>query len=380
MAFVLPRNGRPTAAGPSPFAGPTLESCSYVSAAHRDLLQALWRVGNPELFQPAIMQPVEEADMLEDRYLYAGLCALARAHRAGAMSGHLGAAAVAAWLFTHDFEGLPEETCRALAREVDRLEQGEETVWFDPVKTGLTVADFFEPFEPSPRLDNAPAVLVNELWRSVDRLRQSGHNVIFGALALRALRQRGEMAEAAIVQGLDRLLALFKDAGPGRGYYGRARGWLAGSVAPRAPEAEVPPYESPLEAARVALKLVAEHAHEHRRGFGGLFHIINHACALIDLEMLGYRDLARAGVAAHRDHVRLWLALPVLDAELGKLQRADADPLSPDYWRKYRSSVQWSGWLTHRLKTVYGFYRLLRHVEDDTLRAAALRGFGYLMA
>lgn len=318
--------------------------------------------------------------MLEDRYLYAGVCALARAHLAGPMSGHLGASVVAAWLFTRDMPGLPGETCQAIAREADRIERGEETVWFDQARTGLTVADLFEPFEPTPVLDNAPSILVSELWRSIDRLRQSGHNVIFGALALRALEERQELAEKELVQGVDKLLASFKNAGPGRGYYGKGRGWMAGSVAPRAPEDAVDVYDSVEDAARIALRLVADHAHEHRRGFGGLFHIVNHAAALVDLDSLGYADLARAGLAAHRDHVRLWLALPVLDEELGKLKRADADPLGPDYWRTYRNSVQWSGWLTHRLKTVYGFYRLLRVVQDEELRRAALRGFGYLLA
>ncbi len=317
--------------------------------------------------------------MLPDRYLYDGLCALARAHLAGPMAGHLGAAAIAGWLFTADMERLSRDTEAAIAAEIDRIESGEETVWFDAERVGLTVADFFEPFD-APPIDNAAGALVDDLWKSIGALRQSGHNVIFAALALRALSARPQMAEGPIVRGIERLLVAFANAGPGRGYYGRAVGWKAGSTAPRVPEEKAPAYSSVFDAARWSLQLVAEHAHKRRRGYGGLFHVVNHACALVDLHLLGYADLARAGLHGHLDHVRLWLALPVLDHELGRLRQADADPLSPDYWRIYRNSAQWAGWLTHRLKTVYGFYRLLSLVEDGKLRAEALRGFRYLMA
>ena len=116
-----------------------------------------------------------------------------------------------------------------------------------------------------------------------------------------------------------------------------------------------------------------------RQGFGGLFHIINHATALTELSHFGHKDLARKGWAAHRHHVRLWKSLPDVGEELGLLKRAEHDPRTPEYWKR-TESVQWSAWLTHRIKTLYGFLNLLRFVDDPAKRKAAEREFLYLMA
>ena len=131
-------------------------------------------------------------------------------------------------------------------------------------------------------------------------------------------------------------------------------------------------------AAAVVDELIAS-ASQHRRGFGGLFHVINHATALTELARFGYTDLAERGLAAHRHHLQLWQSLPDLTAELGELKRAERDPRDPEYWRRDGSS-QWSAHLTHRIKTLYGFFSLLRLIEDPAKRKIAEEKFLYLMA
>ena len=42
--------------------------------------------------------------------------------------------------------------------------------------------------------------------------------------------------------------------------------------------------------------------------------------------------------------------------------------------------VQWSAWLSHRIKTLYAFRGLLRTVDDAETRARAEDAFRYLMA
>ena len=120
-------------------------------------------------------------------------------------------------------------------------------------------------------------------------------------------------------------------------------------------------------------------ASEHRRGFGGFFHLINHAAALTELDRYGYKDLARKGLVAHRHHLRLYRALPNLEAELGKLETTSDDPLKPNYWKRTESK-QWGAWLTHRIKTHYGFHTLLLLIENEKKRTRAVQQFGYLMA
>ncbi len=52
------------------------------------------------------------------------------------------------------------------------------------------------------------------------KTRQSGHNVIFATLAIRALHGHPEYATPSIVEGIRKLAETFNGAVPGRGYYG----------------------------------------------------------------------------------------------------------------------------------------------------------------
>jgi hypothetical protein len=115
-----------------------------------------------------------------------------------------------------------------------------------------------------------------------------------------------------------------------------------------------------------------------RQGFGGMWHIINHAAAITELSRYGYRDLARKGFAAHRQHVRLWRTLPDVKEELGALERSQADPRIGTYWsgELKRDEAR----LTHRIKTLYGFYTILPFVEDEKKRTQAEDSLLYLMA
>ena len=69
--------------------------------------------------------------MLDPEYLHRGLCGLARAHRANAMTGHLGAALIAGCLFREQHRDLDREVHDGIGGELDRIIAGEES-WFDP--------------------------------------------------------------------------------------------------------------------------------------------------------------------------------------------------------------------------------------------------------
>ncbi len=115
-----------------------------------------------------------------------------------------------------------------------------------------------------------------------------------------------------------------------------------------------------------------------KQGFGGLWHVINHAAAITELDRFGYKQLAHKALPAHHQHIRLWRSLPDVEAELGPVEKSDHDPREPIYWEGMLKRDE--ARLTHRIKTLYGFYTIRRFIEDDATRTKADDSFLYLMA
>ena len=316
--------------------------------------------------------------MVDFDYFYRGLCSLARAHRAGAMAGHLGAAVVTGYFFGEDHAGLPSGVFEGIENELDRIIRGEEAIWFNSKKAGITAAGLFEPFSEEPADAGRIDTIAEALSANVDKTRQSGHNVIFAAAALRGLGDHPQFATPSIVDGIRKLIAQFNGAVPGQGYYGRERGWIKGDRVTLPPADGFPPYADLHAMAELVVDELIGGASVRRQGFGGLFHVINHAAGLVELDRHGYRDLARGGLAAHRQHVRLWRTLPDVAEELGPVEPSAHDPRTAEYWTGplKRDSAR----LTHRIKTLYGFFTLLGLVEDPAKRKKAEKRFLGLMA
>jgi len=317
--------------------------------------------------------------MIDSRYLYRGLCGLARAHLASSMAGHLGAALLAGWFFAEEHPDLDADVFAGVTRDLDRIVSGEESIWFDAAEAGITVPELFAPFPSEPAATQRVASIPTALSRNVDHTREAGHNVIFASLALRAFAEHPEHATPSIVDGIRRLIERFDRATPGPGYYGRERGWIDGDAVTLADDDGPPPYADEAALFRTVIDELIRGASIRRRGFGGLVHIINHAYALAELSRAGHQELAIRGLGAHHRHLRLYLSLPDLEDELGAVVKDRHDPLTPQHWSR-RDSVQSSAWLTHRIKTLYAFRGLLRTVDDAETRARAEDAFRYLMA
>ncbi len=316
--------------------------------------------------------------MINFEYLYRGLCGMAQAPKASSMAGHLGAAVIAGYFFGEDYPQLDTGVFQGIERDLDRIAGGEESIWFDPTKAGISAADLFKPLpkeEPKASLINS---LSQALEANIGKARQSGHNVIFTSIAIRALKSHETYTTPKLVLGIRKLIQSFDRQHAGRGYYGKKRGWLIGNKAPLADPATTPDYESLDAMVETVIDQLIATAAERRRGFGGLFHLINHAAALIELARQGYQELASQGLPAHRQHLRLYRALPNLEEELGKLVASPLDPLEAPYWEK-TESAQWGAWLTHRIKTLYGFHTLLPLIDDEAKRVRALEQFRFLM-
>ncbi len=317
--------------------------------------------------------------MIDARYLYQGLCGLARAHVANSMAGHLGAALVAGYFVGEEHPDLDPAVFAGIERDMDRIIAGEESIWFKPDKAGITVPELFAPFpDEAPAVDDV-ATIPAALSANIDAIRQAGHNAIFASLALRAFQDHPEYATPALVGGIHRLIQLFDGEVPGRGYYGEERGWIEGEDVKLDEADNFVPYATEQAMTETVIDELIQSAAVRRKGFGGLFHIINHAAALTELSRYGYADLARRGLAAHHHHLRLYRSLPNVEAEFGALQKAEHDVRTPLAWERL-DSVQWSAWLTHRIKTFYGFFHLLGRIERPAVRSAAEDSFLYLMA
>ena len=85
--------------------------------------------------------------MIDFVYLRRGLIALSRAHRASGMAGHLGSALMAGYFFGELRANLPPGVCFAVERDLERIIGGEEAIWFNAEKAGVTIDDLFAPAE-----------------------------------------------------------------------------------------------------------------------------------------------------------------------------------------------------------------------------------------
>ena len=320
--------------------------------------------------------------MIDHRYLRLGVRGLAAAHRAGTMAGHLGAAVAAGYFFGEDAVGLgaeglvdgplPEAVARGVEAELDRVIAGEEAIWFDAAKAGLTPADLFDDL-PSEGGGEGCGPIVAALMEAGGRLRQSGHNVIFASIAVRALTDHPDLATPAAVRGVRRLMRAFVGQAEGRGYYGREAGWQPGAAV----TVNAAPHASFAAMADAVLRELAASAAVRTQGFGGLWHVANHAAAVIELARYGYRDEAAALLPGHARHLALYRSLPDVVGELGPVVAASENPWTAAYWAGdlKRDAAR----LTHRVKTLYGYQVVRATASNAALRPPADRAFLFLM-
>jgi hypothetical protein len=316
--------------------------------------------------------------MISFEYLQKGVHGLANAHKAGTMAGHLGAAVAAGYSFGEDQNDLPDEVFRGIEGEMKRVIAGEESFWWNVKQAGVTPADLFKPppkEEPKP---DAIKSIAEALEKNVGQTRQSGHNIIFASIAIRALHDHPDFATPPVVAGIRKLTEGFHNAHAGRGYYGKEKGWLNGNQVQLPADVSFPAYRSIHEMVNVTISELISTASEKKQGFGGLWHIINHAAAITEMDRFGYKELAKKALPAHHQHIRLWRSLPDVASELGPVQKADHDPRKPIYWEGMLKRDE--ARLTHRIKTLYGFYTIRRFIEDEATRKKAEDAFLYLMA
>jgi len=296
-------------------------------------------------------------------FLELGLWGLMHAPRANLMAGHLGAAWLAGELLKRERSDLAAGVADGIDGELRRIMAGEET-WFDPKAVGFGVPDLFVAPEPAP-IVSPESPIIAALTGTLDAFHESGHNVIFATLALRALRHCPAAATESVVAGIAELTRRFAGTRGGRGYYGQEQGWRIGNDDPSPPVAAWPSYGTLPDMARAVLLEVLAGARINRRGYGGVVHVVNHAAALLDLARLGYPELALRALPAQREHFVRWRLLPDVATEFGVPALAPSDPREAAFWKLElrRDTAR----LTHRIKGMYGCLALLGSLPETTL-------------
>lgn len=318
--------------------------------------------------------------MIDFGYLSKGLNALARAHQMSAMAGHLGAAVVAGYFVGEQRPNLDPEVYRGIEGDLERVMGGQSVFGKRMSKrAAITDAELFAAFPKEKPNEGLIDGIAEALEKGIDRPRQSGHNVIFASLAIRALREHPELATPSVVAGIRKLIGLFSAAHPGSGYYGKARGRITGDKVALADDDGVPDYDD-LEgmAGAVLDEIIGQDQATHRQGYGGLVHVNNHAAAIVDLGRYGFGDLVARAVKSHHQHLRLWRNLPNLADELGVVKVSQFGVHAAGYWSSGKVPYD-RALLTHRVKTMYGFDGLVEAIDDGPRERRAYEKLRFLM-
>jgi hypothetical protein len=226
-------------------------------------------------------------------------------------------------------------------------------------------------YAPRPEEDADPALvagLVEDLDAGIDSLRRAGHNVIFAAAALKALRQVPEAATPARMKGLRAMVRSFGSERDGAAPDG----------------AQVPGLDDGRKFVEfvfteyvAALDLYLGGRGHH--GFAG--HILTIGHALLDLHRMGHAATASKGRAAYGQFV----ARARRGADLGGRKVAAAPPQFPsprerEYWVEQLGRPVGRIIGGHRVKYPYSFYALLQDLPDGELKESVLQRLYHLTA
>jgi hypothetical protein len=193
-------------------------------------------------------------------------------------------------------------------------------------------------------------------------LRAHGHAAIFASLSTKALRDAPQMARPALVQRLCGLSQQIAGIAPRK------------AVGPATAYADT---QTMIEATFDSLarfKNLLGRPSIRRPNFT---HMTTHTEALMNLEMMGYPDLARVGHEGHGVHIGV--PVPRIDREgHAEANRATLEVvMSESYWEDEKNHDRWSRawnaknnrnghWIAagHLFKVLYSFHRLIRRIDD----------------
>ena len=260
---------------------------------------------------------------------------------------HWPAAVIAAWLYA-DGPDLEPAAVASMTSQVAQLMD--------------EMSDRFTPPIASSPVDPAP--VAHSLSEGAARLTALGHDVIFGSLALTAMKHRPDLASQANVDGLCALIEAMQKRGPG----GPFPGWDdPGTVAA---DAAIPDIAEASVLASVTLDaFVATGPFHEGLDQGVVVHLLTHAHATLLLDELGLHDVARRARSAQRTYLKLVTRRPDPTGSVTDSGH-DLDPRTPRFWAADRRGT--GRWMFgHVFKVPLAFEGLVRAAAERTADLAA---------
>lgn len=274
--------------------------------------------------------------MLDDTYLLHGLDALSRGHRTDYFAdGHRGAAIIAAYFFS---------------REV-HMDAAATTIVRGMIDRHWTNTPLCAPFPKEPIDPNGTAEIIECMGRSMDSLRQVGHNVILPTLALRAFRERPDAVTPSRVAGICALTREFTASEPLR----------------LEEQDDIPDLGPPAAAAEFILSELLEAIPRFDgRGQGWSGHLVTYGRALLDLRQLGHEHLARRAEYAFKLYIKRIRMGPLdIDKPRPEHPASELRPCQTAYWEGRSNEPVGLG---HVFKYPYGFCGLTALAQDADLK------------
>ena len=278
--------------------------------------------------------------MLDHSHLVMGLDGLSHAHGKDYFrDGHLAASVIAAYYLCHE-NNLGEVTQDLVKSRIDN--ELRDDIIFRPA-----------PDEPpdSALLEQ----LLDTLSRGISDLREVGHNIIFGAAALKAFRDCPEAITPSRVEGICRLIDDFATTQN-----------VALEDDDRIPDITE-------EGALIEfifseyLRSVSLYA-GYGQGWAG--HLLTIGHAVIELSRLGYPGLAAPAHKAYRMYIMTMRRGPkATNRHIPDHKPRTYSPLEREYWER-RESI--SSGIGHALKYPYSFYNLLSSLNNPDLKKRCL--------
>lgn len=273
--------------------------------------------------------------MLDTEYLIHGLNALSRAHSMSYFQdGHRGGAIISAYYFCA--ENNLEESVPALIRQLldDR--------W---VNTNLCA-----PFPEEQARSTLSERILEAMATRAGGLVEAGHNIILPALALKAFRDVPEAVTPSRVDGICKLIESF---GPGE-------------FPDSGNDPEIPSVDDSCAFAEFVLREFLGCTHRFDgRGQGWTGHLLTCARAVMDLYQAGVDSTARQAEKDFASYIhRIRMGPQETDKPRGEHAKRSTAPHQKAYWLDPHGD--WS--LGHAVKYPYGYYGLMCHVRDETLR------------
>jgi hypothetical protein len=278
--------------------------------------------------------------MLSNSHLLLGLDGLSHAHGKDHFSdGHLAASVIAGWYLCHE-NSLAEETQNLVKNRID---------------DELREDGIFRPAPDEPPDSALREKLLNTLSSGIGDLREIGHNIIFGAMALKAFRDCPDAITPFRVDGICRLIEDFATT----------------QNVTLEDDDGVPGIED--ENALIEfifseyLRSVSLYA-GFGQGWAG--HLLTVGHAVIELSRLGYPNLAVPAHTAYRMYIKTMRRGPKeTDRRIPDHPPSSLTPLDHDYWAQGKAVRPGLG---HAFKYPYSFYNLLSGLNDPALKKRCL--------